>query len=318
MKVKRKLYFVVPFLVLVLVFGFGLFTSCKAEEIIEEEIIEEPIEEEIVEEPIEEEIVDLTQNFDGIEIKCTRVIDGDTIEIEDETGTKYKVRYIGIDTPETSEDYEDIATEKNKELVEGKIIRLEKDVSETDKYGRILAYVYVGDIFVNAYLVQEGYAQVSTYPPDVKYADYFLELQQEARDNGKGLWSLEVAEEEQEIQQQEQQQEQTQEQEEQPAQEEEQQEQSYGIEVTSLTSPINRGAQASITIKTAANVLCTITVHYKSGPSKAQGLEPKYSDENGNCTWSWKVGTRTTPGNWRIVITAEGVGQTETYFTVTE
>lgn len=199
---NKRLCFIIPFLVLVLIFGFA---SCKAEEIIEKEIIEEPIEEktvepieeEIIEEPIEE-IIDLTQNFDGIEIKCIRVIDGDTIEVKDESGTKYKVRYIGIDTPETTEDYGDTATEKNKELVEDKIVKLEKDVSSTDKYGRILAYVYVGDIFINAYLVQEGYAQISTYPPDVKYADYFLELQQEAEENNKGLWGIEIVEEEKE------------------------------------------------------------------------------------------------------------------------
>jgi len=200
-----RVKYLIPFLILVLIFGFGLFTSCKAEEIIEEKVIEEPIKEKIVE-PIEEEIIvepieeiiDLTKNFDGVEIKCIRVIDGDTIEIEDETGIKYKVRYIGIDTPEVNEDYGDIATEKNKELVEGKIVKLEKDVSSTDKYGRILAYVYMEDIFINAYLVQEGYAQISTYPPDVKYVDYFLELQQEAKENNKGLWSIGIVEEEKE------------------------------------------------------------------------------------------------------------------------
>lgn len=63
---------------------------------------------------------------------------------------------------------------------------------------------------------------------------------------------------------------------------------------------------------------CIIKVYYKSGPSEAQGLEPKNSDGNENCTWSWKVGSRTTPGDWKIVLTAEGEGQTETYFTVTE
>jgi micrococcal nuclease len=206
-----RVKYLIPFLVFVLVFGFGLFTSCKAEEIVEEEIIEEPVEEiiepvkeEIIEEEVIEEVVDLIQNFDGIEIKCTRVIDGDTIEVKDEAGTKYKIRYIGIDTPEAFEDYGDITTEKNKELVEGNIVKLEKDVSSTDKYGRILAYVYVGDIFVNAYLVQEGYAQISTYPPDVKYADYFLELQQEAKENNKGLWSIEIVEEEKEQEQEEQ------------------------------------------------------------------------------------------------------------------
>ena len=97
-----------------------------------------------------------------------------------------------------------------------------------------------------------------------------------------------------------------------------QQQPTNSIQVTSLTSPINRGAYATISILTAPNVLCTITVYYKSGPSEAQGLEPKMSDGNGNCTWTWKVGTRTTPGNWKIVLTAGGVGQTETYFTVTE
>jgi len=105
-------------------------------------------------------------------------------------------------------------------------------------------------------------------------------------------------------------------QEEQPVEEEQQV--TYGINVVSLTSPISKGSQASITINTAPNVLCTITVYYKSGPSEAQGLEPKNSDGNGNCAWSWKVGSRTTPGNWKIVLTAEGSGQIETYFTVTE
>ena len=98
----------------------------------------------------------------------------------------------------------------------------------------------------------------------------------------------------------------------------EEQQVTYGINIVSLTSPIARGSQASITINTAPNVRCTITVYYKSGASKAQGLDPKNSDGNGSCTWSWKVGTRTTPGDWKIVLTAEGAGQIETYFTVTE
>ena len=68
---------------------------------------------------------------------------------------------------------------------------LEKDVSETDRYGRLLRYVYVDDAMVNAVLVQEGYAQVSTYPPDVRYVDDFLALQRDAMDVGRGLWSLE-------------------------------------------------------------------------------------------------------------------------------
>jgi micrococcal nuclease len=127
------------------------------------------------------------------EASVTRVIDGDTIEVEIE-GESYKVRYIGIDTPELHhptkpvEYYAQEAYEKNRELVEGKTVYLEKDVSETDQYERLLRYVYVGDTFVNAYLVQQGYALVSTYPPDVKYQERFVELQREAREAGRGLW----------------------------------------------------------------------------------------------------------------------------------
>ncbi len=130
---------------------------------------------------------------DSVEALTIRAVDGDTIEVEIE-GEGYKVRYIGIDTPELHhptkpvEYYAQEAYEKNRELVEGKTVFLEKDVSETDSYGRLLRYVYVGDIFVNAYLVQQGYALVSTYPPDVRYQERFLELQREAREAGRGLW----------------------------------------------------------------------------------------------------------------------------------
>ena len=120
----------------------------------------------------------------------TRVIDGDTIEIE---GGR-KVRYIGIDTPETVDPRKPIqcfgveASNKNKELVERKRVRLEKDVSETDKYGRLLRYVHVDDLFVNDYLVRQGYAYAYTYPPDVKYSEQFVQVQTEARENNRGLW----------------------------------------------------------------------------------------------------------------------------------
>jgi endonuclease YncB( thermonuclease family) len=81
------------------------------------------------------------------------------------------------------------ATEANKRLVESKTVLLEKDVSETDRYGRLLRYVYMGDIFVNEELVKQGYAQASMYPPDVKYADLFIAAQREARAAERGLWS---------------------------------------------------------------------------------------------------------------------------------
>lgn len=119
-----------------------------------------------------------------------RVIDGDTIELE----TGEKVRYIGIDTPETKHPSVDIecygkeASDKNKELVEGKGVRLEKDVSETDKYNRLLRYIYIDNIFVNEYLVKEGFAKSSSYPPDIKHQDQLKEAEKYARENNKGLW----------------------------------------------------------------------------------------------------------------------------------
>jgi micrococcal nuclease len=130
----------------------------------------------------------------GIFVK--RVIDGDTIEIEG----GQKVRYIGIDTPETVDPrasvqcYGKEATAKNKKLVEGKKVRLEKDVSETDKYGRLLRYVFVPSVgsgravFVNEVLVKEGYAFSSSYPPDVKYQDRFKKAERQAREADRGLW----------------------------------------------------------------------------------------------------------------------------------
>lgn len=115
-----------------------------------------------------------------------RVIDGDTIELADGT----RIRYIGINTPEVGQPGGKEATEANGALVEGKKVRLEYDIQKQDKYGRTLAYVYLedGTIFVNAELVRQGYAQVATYPPNVKHVDLFQKYQQEAQTSQRGLW----------------------------------------------------------------------------------------------------------------------------------
>jgi len=114
----------------------------------------------------------------------TRVIDGDTIEIEG----GYRVRYIGIDTPERDEPYYWEASGVNRNLVEGKEIRLEKDVENKDEYGRLLRYVWVDDTMVNAELVRLGYAYSYSYPPNVKYKAHFLQMENEAREHKWGLW----------------------------------------------------------------------------------------------------------------------------------
>lgn len=118
----------------------------------------------------------------------TQVIDGDTIVIEG----GYKLRYIGIDTPEIhpqSEPFAMEALEANRQLVEGKRVHLEQDVSQTDKYGRLLRYVYVDGILVNAELVRLGLAEAKAYPPDTKYQEDLEKLEREAKQAGRGMWS---------------------------------------------------------------------------------------------------------------------------------
>lgn len=120
-----------------------------------------------------------------------RVVDGDTVVLT----TGERVRYIGVDTPEMHhpkrpvEAYAREAKEFNRKLVEGKNIRLEFDLDRFDKYGRLLAYVYLRDgTFVNAELLAQGYAQLLTIPPNVKYTELFVQYQREAREAGRGLW----------------------------------------------------------------------------------------------------------------------------------
>lgn len=137
-------------------------------------------------------------------VLVTKVIDGDTIEIE----TGEKVRYIGVDTPETVDPRRPVgcfgkeASNKNKELVEGKRIILEADKEDKDKYGRLLRYIFLpiengpaspamrGEqmLFVDDYLIREGYGKLLIIPPDVKYQDQFIQAQTEARQEKRGLW----------------------------------------------------------------------------------------------------------------------------------
>jgi micrococcal nuclease len=114
-----------------------------------------------------------------------QIVDGDTSEVELQ-GLRERARYIGIDTPETKhpnrgvEPYEPEATEANRRLVQGQMVSLEFDVQPRDQDGRLLAYVYVGEVMMNAELVRQGYALLSTYPPNVKHEALFVRLQREA------------------------------------------------------------------------------------------------------------------------------------------
>lgn len=118
----------------------------------------------------------------------TEVIDGDTIEVTID-GQTYAVRYIGIDTPEPGEPGGAEAKTKNNDLVEGQVVRLVRDVSETDQFDRLLRYVYLTDgTFVNAELVRSGYAEAKAYQPDIRCQDLLAQMESEALASGLGLW----------------------------------------------------------------------------------------------------------------------------------
>jgi micrococcal nuclease len=116
------------------------------------------------------------------------VIDGDTIEV-DLDGETYRVRYIGIDTPERDRPFYKEATAVNAGRVAGQTVLLVKDISETDRYDRLLRYVFVGDTFVNFELVNQGYAAAVTFPPDVACESSFRLAEADARSRGLGLWA---------------------------------------------------------------------------------------------------------------------------------
>lgn len=124
-----------------------------------------------------------------------RVIDGDTIELENGE----KLRYIGINTPESVDPRRKVecfgkeASAFNTNLVEGKRIRLERDVSDLDKYGRLLRFVYLEDgAFVNEMLLREGYAHASPYPPDLSKKESLRAAEADARENQRGLWNIQT------------------------------------------------------------------------------------------------------------------------------
>lgn len=119
-----------------------------------------------------------------------RVVDGDTIRVRLGTGAEEAVRYIGIDTPERGDCFFQEATDANARLIEGRRVRLESDVSERDRYGRLLAYVYRAedDLFVNGELVRGGFADARRYAPDTRLAATLERLEEDARRLLRGLW----------------------------------------------------------------------------------------------------------------------------------
>lgn len=122
-------------------------------------------------------------------VQCIKVIDGDTLIVK--RGNEVRVvRLIGVDAPEKNEPLHDEAKRKLQEIVLNKTLILKKDVSEKDKYGRLLRYVYVKDKLVNTLIVKEGVATPQIMPPNLAEAKSILSATKIAQRNGRGLWKL--------------------------------------------------------------------------------------------------------------------------------
>ena len=129
--------------------------------------------------------------------KVSKITDGDTFYVTTSSSEKYKIRLIGIDAPETRNlgvkvRKEYFGTEAKNfvtQLLKNKKVKLTFDVQKTDRYGRVLAYVYLENgIFLNQYLVEKGYAVVSTFPPNVKFVEKFTQAERNARKLKLGMW----------------------------------------------------------------------------------------------------------------------------------
>ena len=129
--------------------------------------------------------------------KVSKITDGDTFYVTTSSSEKYKIRLIGIDAPETRNlgvkvRKEYFGTEAKifvTQLLRNKKVKLTFDVQKIDRYGRILAYIYLENgVFLNQYLVENGFAVVATFPPNVKFVEIFTKAEKSDRNKKLGLW----------------------------------------------------------------------------------------------------------------------------------
>ncbi len=233
-----------------------------------------------------------------------RTVDGDTLELSDKT----KVRLIGINTPESVDPrrpvqaYGKEASANARQLLEGQSVMIQPGQTPRDKYGRTLAWLWLSDgRFVNGLLVQQGYAQVYTFADNPEHADLLRACQQEARAAGRGLWMLPDYQDGQQAAKLDRRQTS-------PAQEANHvpDTQSPGLTLAREPGTVHRGDTAMVVARTAPGIRCSITVVYKSGPSKSEGLGPVQASGKGEVSWSWTVGMATAPGIWPVTITCGG------------
>lgn len=138
---------------------------------------------------------------EGREVTVTRVTDGDTVRVTPAVDGEGAVRLIGVDAPETArsprgaQPYGEEAAEFAEDSLEGQRVTLRFDAERRDDYGRTLAYLYLPDgTMFNETLLRRGYAQVATFPPNVRHVEEFRAAQEEAREADRGIWSLSAEE----------------------------------------------------------------------------------------------------------------------------
>lgn len=134
---------------------------------------------------LEEPSGDPGSSVDGEVARVVQVIDGDTIDV-DIAGEEFRVRYIGVNTPERDQICYAEAVRANRALVDNQVVTLVTDTSDTDQFGRLLRYIYVGETLVNEALIRDGWAEVVRYPPDTRYYDRLRDLEQQAAQAGRG------------------------------------------------------------------------------------------------------------------------------------
>lgn len=233
---------------------------------------------------------------DAKRVTVSRVVDGDTIDLSDGA----KARLVGMNTPESVDPrrpvqpYGKEASAHVKGLLEGKEVWVLPGRTPQDKYGRLLAWVWLPDgRLVNALLVQEGYAQKYTFSDNPDHADLIQACEQEARKANRGLWALptyhnggRAADMNRDG--------------------EEPTAAAVDLKITAEPGSVARGDRATLAAATAPGASCTITVEYKSGASSADGLEPHKADAKGAVRWSWAVGAKTATGTWPIKVNCGG------------
>jgi micrococcal nuclease len=154
-------------------------------------VVQAPITQQVITTPLPVVLGVASPSGERARAKVERVVDGDTIKLTN----GQTVRYIGMDTPETKHPTKSVmcfgkeAEGRNRQLVEGKEVELEKDVSETDRYKRLLRYVWVDGQLINEQLVREGYGFARSYPPDIARQTQLRQAESEAREQQRGLWS---------------------------------------------------------------------------------------------------------------------------------